>query len=68
MSKGQTIAPPGYLSVREVAERLGCSTGVVYKYINKCNMPAMRPRGTTRGFIVKETALQKWIETAWELL
>lgn len=49
-----------YLSVRQAAERLGCSKGMVYKLIREGSLVATIGKGRERGMRVTESAIAQY--------
>lgn len=55
-----------FLTVREVAERIGASTQTVYRLIGSGELEAVCKRGCSRGWRVRESALARWAREGWE--
>lgn len=55
------ILPQGFLSVAQVAERLGCSAMTVRRLVSQGLLEAVLPRGRTRGMLVSEAALERFL-------
>ena len=56
----RTIAPPECMTVREIAEDLGCSVQTVYAYARHHGLPLRTKRGSERGFFAPRKEYRQW--------
>ena len=54
------IVPQGCVSIEEAARLLGCSTGTVYRLIKAGQIKALRPRYSTRGFVIRKEDVENY--------
>ena len=55
------MPPDGYLTIEQVAEKLGCSKQTVYRYIRIDGLSAHLRRGYKRGEVISAVELEKWL-------
>ena len=54
------IVPQGCVSIEEAARLLGCSTGTVYRLIKAGQITALRPKYSTRGFVIRRDEIENY--------
>lgn len=60
------MPPDGWLTVEQVAERLGCSKQTVYRYARLDGLTVHLRRGYRRGRYIKADELDEWIKAQFE--
>lgn len=58
MSK--VIAPPECMTVRQIADDLGCSMATVYEYAKTRGLPLKVKRGSERGYFAPRKEYRQW--------
>ena len=66
--RGATAAPPfeRRYTVAQVAEVAGVSVETVYADIGRGALKARRKRRATRGYVVMESELRRWLDEEFE--
>lgn len=59
------IAPDGWLTVEQVAEKLGVSKQTVYRYIRIDGLCAHLRRGHERGRLISADDLESWLRAQY---
>ena len=54
--------PDGYMTVTQVAEKLGCSESTVRRYAKVDGLVTHMMRGRQRGTYITDYDLRKWID------
>lgn len=56
------LAHKGVFTPAQVAEQIGCSVWTVYAEIREGRLKAVRRKGDSRHWYVKQEALDEWLE------
>lgn len=59
------MAPDGFLTVEQVAEKLGVSKQTVYRYIRLDGLCAHLRRGHERGRLISSAELESWLKSQY---